>query len=56
MQQPLNYGTIHKITYCAKKLLDELAKYTNRKAIFVTTITLILNNQIFFLMAKLMAL
>jgi len=31
-----------------KKLLDELAKYTNRKAIFVTTITLILNNQIFF--------
>jgi XTP/dITP diphosphohydrolase len=31
-----------------KKLLDELAKYSNRKAIFVTTITLILNNQIFF--------
>ena len=31
-----------------KKLLDELAKFTNRKAIFVTTITLILNNQIFF--------
>lgn len=31
-----------------KKLLDELAKYTNRKAIFVTTITLILNKQIFF--------
>ena len=29
-------------------MLDELAKYTNRKAIFVTTITLILNNQIFF--------
>jgi len=24
MQQPLNYGTIHKITYCAKKMLDEL--------------------------------
>ena len=32
-----------------KKLLDELANFTNRKAIFVTTITLILNNQIFFL-------
>ena len=31
-----------------KKLLDELANFTNRKAIFVTTITLILNNQIFF--------
>ena len=31
-----------------KKLLDELANFTNRKAIFVTTITLILKNQIFF--------
>lgn len=31
-----------------KKLLDELANFTNRKAIFVTTITLKLNNQIFF--------
>lgn len=24
MQQPLNYGTIHKITHCVKKMLDEL--------------------------------
>ena len=31
-----------------KKLLDEWANFSNRKAIFVTTITLILNNQIFF--------